>query len=77
MLEGCFKPFATISDIFRRFSKTSEDFQKFKKKNSKKCWKVVLRILRQFLIFSGDFRKFLKHFGNLSERLCLHSGAFS
>ena len=39
MLEGCFKHFATISEIFRRRLMTSEDFDNFriKKKNQNKA----------------------------------------
>ena len=65
-----------ISEIFRRFPKTSEDFRRLQMISEdfiKNGRKVVLTSLQYFLIFSEDFRRFPKVFGNLSECLFLHS----
>ena len=50
--------FPKIFVDFRRRPKTSANFRKLKK--IKKCWRVVLRTLRQFSDFSEYFRKFSK-----------------
>ena len=71
MLEGCFKHFATN---FRNFPKTSDDFQRFLKKNFKML-EGRFEHFETFSNFSEDLRRFLKIFKNFGVVgiLFLHS----